>query len=74
MNGQRQKQDDEAICVHPETGMVTEGGSERSGLSLMGVLVTRDRRRVVGSDRLGSGIARWETKSEPLEGGERGDL
>ena len=36
MNGQREKQDDEAICVHPETGIVTEEGSERSGLRLTG--------------------------------------
>jgi len=72
MNGQREKQDDEAICVHPETGMVTEEGSERSGLRLTGALVTRDRHRVVGSDR--RGIDRWEIRSEPLEGGERGDL
>ena len=38
----------------------------------IGPLVTRDRHRVVGSDR--RGIARWEIRLGPLEGGERGDL
>jgi len=67
MNGQRQKQDDEAICVHPETGFVTEEGSERSGLRLTGALVTRDRRRVVGSTwnrQIGDQIRTFEGRRE----------